>query len=75
MIDQDEILRQGKRIIDEFSEKLKDVPDTEETHYVMDLKNVTMADSKGDCPPAFRDKFRKLAPRWEDGYVKCEKKT
>ena len=75
MIDQEEILKEGKKIIEDFSEKLKGIPDTEETHYVIDLKNITRPDGKGECPKGFQKKFEKLAPKWENGYVKCEKKT
>lgn len=75
MIDREEIFEEGRKIIKDFSEKLKDMPDTEETHYVVDLKNVTMPDGNGKCPVGFQKKFEKLAPKWEDGYVKCEKKT
>jgi len=74
MVDQKRILEEGKKIIEEFSEKLKGVPETEETHYVIDLKNVTLPDAPGECPVGFRAKFEDLAPRWADGYVKCEKK-
>jgi len=74
MIDQEETLKKGRKIIEEFSEKLKEIPDTEETHYVIDLKNVTRPDGEGRCPAEFQKKFEKLAPKWESGYVKCEKK-
>lgn len=73
-MDEKKILEEGKKLLDEFSQALKDVPETEETHYVMDLKNVTRADAKGSCDPAFRGKFEKLAPHWDYGYVKVEKK-
>lgn len=65
---------EGKKILQEFSEKLKDIPDTEETHYVIDLKNITRSDGQGECPPGFEKKFEKLAPKWGRGYVKVEKK-
>lgn len=74
MPDEKKILEEGKKLLGEFSEALKDVPDTEETHYVIDLKNVTRADSKGSCDPNFRKKFEKLAPKWDYGYVRVEKK-
>lgn len=74
MPDEKKVLEEGKKLLEEFSEALKDIPDTEETHYVVDLKNVTRGDSTGQCDPAFRKKFEKLAPKWDYGYVKVEKK-
>jgi len=68
------LLEEGKKLIEEFSQALKDVPDTEETHYVADLKNVTRPDGKGSCDPQFPGKFEKLAPKWDYGYVKVEKR-
>jgi len=73
MTDEKEILEEGKKILEEFSEALKDVPETEETHYVIDLKNVTREDSPGSCSEEFEEKFKKLAPRVVDGYIKVEK--
>jgi aspartyl-tRNA(Asn)/glutamyl-tRNA(Gln) amidotransferase subunit C len=74
MPDEKKILEEGKKLLEEFSEALKDVPDTEETHYVVDLKNITRSDSKGSCDPEFPGKFEKNAPRWDFGYLKVEKK-
>ena len=74
MPDEKKVLEEGKKLIEEFSEALKDIPDTEETHYVVDLKNVTRPDGQGTCDPQFAKKFEKLAPRWDYGYVKVEKK-
>jgi len=73
-IDERKILEEGKKLLSEFSDALKEVPETDETHYVVDLKNITRADSPGKCDPAFRGKFEKLAPGWDYGYVKVEKK-
>jgi len=74
MPDEKKVLEEGKKLLEEFSEALKDIPNTEETHYVVDLKNVTRGDSAGQCDPAFRKKFEKLVPKWDYGYVKVEKK-
>jgi len=74
MVNQEKILEEGKKIIEEFSEKLKGIPETEETHYVVDLKNVTRPDAPGESHVGFRAKFEDLAPKWDDGYVRCEKK-
>lgn len=73
MTDSQKILEEGKRIIEEFSEKLSDVPESEETHYVTNLKNVMLADAKGACQIGFRAKMEKLAPKWSEGYVCCKK--
>lgn len=70
-MDADKIRSEGVKLLEEFSDKLKDVPETEETHYVVDLKNVRRPDS-GDCG-GFREKFLKLAPKTEEGYVVAEK--
>ncbi len=74
MPDERRILEEGKKLLEEFSDALGGVPDTKETHYVVDLKNVTRQDAPGKCDPAFRKKFEKLAPKWDFGYVKVEKK-
>lgn len=74
MPDEKRIQEQARKLLEDFSGELKDVPETEETHYVVDLKNVTRPDSPGKCDPAFHGKFEKLAPGWDYGYVKVEKK-
>jgi len=72
-IDKEKIQKEGVKILEDFSEQLKNVPETKETHYVLDIKNVTRADKKGVLKKNFREKMKKLAPRWEDNYVVCEK--
>ncbi len=74
MPDEKRVLEEGKKLIEEFSEALKDIPRREEVHYVIDLKNITRPDDKGYCDPRFAKKFEKLAPKWDYGYVKVEKK-
>ena len=74
MPDEKKVLETGKKLLEEFSEALKDIPDTDETHYVIDLKNVTRSDEPGKCDPTFLKKFEKLAPNWDYGYLKVEKK-
>ena len=69
-MDADKIREEGKKLIEEFSEKLADVPEVEETHYVVDLKNVLRKDAEGSCEKEFRERFEKLVPKWRDGYVK-----
>ena len=73
MVDADNVQTEGVKLLEEFSQKLKDVPETKETHYVIDLKNVWRADGKPVRCDGFREKLGKLAPRMEDGYVVCEK--
>jgi predicted Asp-tRNA(Asn)/Glu-tRNA(Gln) amidotransferase subunit C len=74
MPDEVRILAEGKKLLEVFSDKLKGIPETDETHYVIDLKNVTRRDDAGHCDSAFRSKFEKLVPGWDYGYVKVEKK-
>ncbi|MEA1924858.1 MAG: Asp-tRNA(Asn) amidotransferase subunit GatC [Candidatus Altiarchaeota archaeon] len=72
-MDREKIRRDGLNLIDEFSEMLKDVKETDETHYVVDLKNVTRRDGKALKKKKFREKMEKNAPRWEDNHVIAEK--
>jgi len=72
-LDQERIREQGVKIIEEFSKKLKDIPETKETHYVVDMKNVTRKDGKAVKCEGFRERMKKLAPKWEDNCVACEK--
>jgi predicted Asp-tRNA(Asn)/Glu-tRNA(Gln) amidotransferase subunit C len=72
-MDAQRIQAEGIKLLDEFSEKLKDVPATGETHYVVDIRNVRRADGKPNRREGYRRKIEKLAPRFEDGYVVAEK--
>jgi len=72
-IDKEKIEKEGMKLLEEFSEQLKDIPETNETHYVLDLKNVTREDKKGIVKKNFRKKIRRIAPRWEENYVVAEK--
>jgi aspartyl-tRNA(Asn)/glutamyl-tRNA(Gln) amidotransferase subunit C len=73
MVDREKIRSEGLRIIEEFSEKLKNVPETEELHYVVELRNVSRPDLKPVKCEGFSEKLRKLAPKWSDGHVVAEK--
>ncbi len=73
MADQARIEAEGVKLLAEFSEKLKGVPETGETHYVVDLRNVRRKDGEPRRCEGFRERLAKLAPRFEDGYVVCEK--
>ncbi len=72
MIDTEKIKEKGIEIIEEFSKMLEGIPKTVETHYVIDLKNVTRPDGEPE-KQNFKGKLRKLAPKWEDDYVVAEK--
>ncbi|OYT54032.1 MAG: Asp-tRNA(Asn) amidotransferase GatCAB subunit C [Candidatus Altiarchaeales archaeon ex4484_2] len=72
-MDREKIRKDGLKLIDEFSEMLKEVKETDETHYVVDLKNVTRDDGKPERKKEFREKMRRIAPRWEDNHVIAEK--
>ena len=71
-IDKEKIKKDGIKLIEEFTSTLKDIPETEETHYVINLKNVTREDGESEGG-AFDEKLQKLAPKWEDGYVIAER--
>ena len=73
MVDADRIKSEGIKLLEEFSRKLKDVPDTKETHYVVDMNNVWRDDGEPVECEGFREKLGMLAPRFEDGYVVAEK--
>ena len=75
MIDPDKIRADGVRLLEEFSERLKDVPQTEETHYVIDMTNVWRKDGDPSVPDGFKAGFARLPPKFEDGYVVAEKGT
>jgi aspartyl-tRNA(Asn)/glutamyl-tRNA(Gln) amidotransferase subunit C len=73
MADGERIREQGIKLIEKFSEMLKKIPETEETHYVVDQKNVTREDKDPVKKKGFREKLEENAPRWEDGYFSAEK--
>lgn len=73
MVDAQRIRADGIKLLEEFSKKLSKVPETEETHYVLDLKNVWRADDEPDDCEGFKEKLGKLAPKFDDGYVVAEK--
>lgn len=73
MPDKDKIKKEGIGLLDEFSEALKDVPETKETHYVVDMKNVWRGDEKPKRTKDFRKKMKAITPKMENGYVVAEK--
>jgi len=72
-LDKKKIRDEGMELIEEFSKMLKDVPETEETHYVIDLRNVSRADGEPKKRSGFQEKMKKLSTNWEEGYVVAEK--
>jgi predicted Asp-tRNA(Asn)/Glu-tRNA(Gln) amidotransferase subunit C len=73
MVDADKVAADGVKLLEEFSAKLKDVPESGETHYVLDIRNVWRPDGPPKPCEGFRDRLAKLVPKFEDGYVVCEK--
>ena len=73
MLDEEKIKREGVALLEEFSRELSKVPETEETHYVMDLKNVLRSDAAPVKKEGYPSKFLKLVPHTEEGYVVVEK--
>ncbi len=73
MIDEERVLKEGKRLLEEFSRELGELPRVEETHYIVDLKNVLREDGAGEKNPEFRERFEKLAPAWREGYIVVKK--
>ncbi|MBM3309296.1 MAG: Asp-tRNA(Asn) amidotransferase GatCAB subunit C [Candidatus Altiarchaeales archaeon] len=72
-LDRDKIQRDGVKLLEEFSRMLSGVKETKETHYVVDMKNITRKDGKAVETKGFREKMRKSAPHWEDNFVVTEK--
>ena len=73
MPDEEKIKGEGVKLIEEFSRMLEKVPETEETHYVVDVRNVTRKDGKPVKKKKFPKNLRNIVPRQEDGYVVAEK--
>lgn len=72
-MNEEKIKEQGIDLIEEFSRMLEDIPETDETHYVVDLKNVTREDKKAKKEEGYRQKIEKNAPEWDEGHVVAEK--
>ncbi|RLI91923.1 MAG: Asp-tRNA(Asn) amidotransferase GatCAB subunit C [Candidatus Altiarchaeales archaeon] len=71
-INKERIERDGIGLIEEFSRMLERIPEGSEMHYVLDLRNITRGDEKAKRKK-FREKFKKIVPRWEENYVVAEK--
>ncbi len=72
-VSRDRIREEGIALLEEFSKELESVPETAETHYVMDVSNVVRDDREGLRKNEFASKFQRIVPKWEDGFVVCEK--
>jgi predicted Asp-tRNA(Asn)/Glu-tRNA(Gln) amidotransferase subunit C len=73
MLDKEKIRKEGVTLLEEFSKELESVPETAETHYVLDVRNVCRKDGPGVKIDSFQHDMKKIVPRWEDGYVVSEK--
>ena len=73
MLDEKKIREQGIKLIEEFSRMLEKIPETRETHYVVDLRNVTREDRGAVRKKGFDEKMKRIAPRWDEGYIVAEK--
>ncbi|MEM2918757.1 MAG: Asp-tRNA(Asn) amidotransferase subunit GatC [Candidatus Altiarchaeota archaeon] len=72
-IDKEKIQKEGIKILEEFSEQLKNLPETKETHYVLDIKNILREDKECVLKKNFREKLKRIAPRVEENYIVAEK--
>ncbi len=73
MIDKEKVRQEGIKLIEEFSRMLENIPETNEMHYVAEMKNVTRKDEKPILKEEFRGRLKRIAPRFEEGYVVAEK--
>jgi predicted Asp-tRNA(Asn)/Glu-tRNA(Gln) amidotransferase subunit C len=73
MVDAEKIEKEGVKLLEEFEEKLKDIDEGTQTHYVVDLKNVWRADEPPIPCIGFWDKIKINAPKVEEGYIVAEK--
>jgi aspartyl-tRNA(Asn)/glutamyl-tRNA(Gln) amidotransferase subunit C len=72
-MDREKIKKEGVRLLEDFSKQLEGLPETDETHYVVDTKNVWRKDGEPAPTKDFKKKLAKIAPKMEDGYVVAEK--
>lgn len=64
------IEKEAEIILEKFSEALKDIPDLEETHYMVDNINLSREDVAEAKNP---EKILRNAPTDEDGNIIAEK--
>ncbi len=64
------IEKEGEKILEKFSKALEDIPELEETHYIVDNVNLTRPDRGEDKNP---EKILRNADVDEDGNIIAEK--
>jgi aspartyl-tRNA(Asn)/glutamyl-tRNA(Gln) amidotransferase subunit C len=64
------IEKEAEKILEEFSRTLENIPELEETHYIVDNLNLTRADISQEKNPA---KILRNANTDEDGNIIAEK--
>ncbi len=64
------IEKEAEKILENFSQALKDIPELEETHYMVDNINLTREDIAEDKNP---EKILRNARTDEDGNIIAEK--
>jgi aspartyl-tRNA(Asn)/glutamyl-tRNA(Gln) amidotransferase subunit C len=64
------IEKEAEKILEKFSEALKDIPDLEETHYMVDNVNLTREDGAVEKNP---EKILRNAHTDEEGNIIAEK--
>ena len=64
------IEKEAEKILESFSEALKDIPELEETHYMVDNVNLSREDIAEDKNP---EKILRNAHTDEEGYIIAEK--
>jgi aspartyl-tRNA(Asn)/glutamyl-tRNA(Gln) amidotransferase subunit C len=64
------IEKEAEQILEKFSEALKDIPDLEETHYMVDNVNLTRDDVAETKDP---ERILRNAHTYEDGNIISEK--
>ncbi|MDD5112274.1 MAG: Asp-tRNA(Asn) amidotransferase subunit GatC [Candidatus Altiarchaeota archaeon] len=72
-LDRERIQKDGVKLLEEFSRMLGNVPESKETHYVVDMKNITRADGPAVMQEGFREKLKRNAPHWDENHVVAEK--
>jgi predicted Asp-tRNA(Asn)/Glu-tRNA(Gln) amidotransferase subunit C len=72
-MDPDKIKSEGVKLLEEFSDKLRDIPSNEDTHYVIDIRNVFRPEGHPTIVEGFAEKVKNLAPRYAEGFIIAEK--
>jgi len=59
MPDREKIQKEGLALLEEFSKELENVPETTETHYVLDIRNICRADGPGIRAESFPNDLKR----------------